>query len=36
MVAAPRVTKVVPATIIALLSGLACYGLLGMLGQVPM
>ncbi|MBK7655189.1 MAG: STAS domain-containing protein [Betaproteobacteria bacterium] len=36
MVAAPRLTKVVPATIIALLSGLACYGLLGMLGQVPM
>ncbi|MBK6650169.1 MAG: SulP family inorganic anion transporter [Betaproteobacteria bacterium] len=36
MVVAPRLTKVVPATIIALLSGLACYGLLGMLGQVPM
>lgn len=36
MVAAPSLTKKVPATIMALLSGLACYALLGALGQVPL
>ena len=36
MLAAPLLTKKVPATIIALVSGLACYGALGAMGQVPM
>jgi SulP family sulfate permease len=36
MLLAPRVSKVVPAAIIALLSGLACYGVLGVLDLVAL
>lgn len=36
MLLAPRVSKVVPAAIVALLSGLACYGVLGALGLVAL